>query len=156
MSVGSRRMKSTLPRLTLERHALSRPKNSRPPVRPSSGADCADALQSFTFSARALSENCRADAHQRRALLDRDWEIVRHSHGQVGKLYIKFPFQHGTQLPQSHKIFPRRFCFLSKRRDYHQTLDRQSRQREQQFHFRAYVLRFETKLAPLTRNINFE
>src|SRR5882724_7920008 len=152
MSVGSRRMKIDLTTFDLggTRAVVSQ---EFPAARSaSSGADCADALQSFTFSARAFAENCRADAHQRRALLDRDWEIVRHSHGQMGKLYIKFLFQHGTQLPQSHKRFPRRFCFLSNRRDYHQTLDRQSRQREEQFHFRTYGLRFETELAPLTRH----
>src|SRR6266705_5260827 len=127
MSVGSRRMKFDLTTFDLgETHAVV---SQEFPARPFGKlrADCAVALQSFTFSARAFAENCRADAHQRRALLDRDWEIVRHSHGKVGKPYIKFLFERGTQLAQSHKVFPRRFCFLSKRRDYHQTLDRQSR-----------------------------
>src|SRR5213076_540931 len=112
--------------------------------------------KSFALWALALSKNRRANAHQRRAFLDRDNEIVRHPHGKARKFQVEFLFERVTQFAQLHKKGSRGFCFPGERRNYHQTLDRQSRQCEQRFHFRAYGFRFETKFTPLTRHIYFE
>src|SRR5207244_8778473 len=88
---------------------------------------------SSTFWPHAFAKNRRADAHQRRALLDRDWEIIRHTNRKMGKRYIKLLFERVTQIGQSHKEFVRCFCFLRKLWDRHPSLDCKTRTCEQQF-----------------------
>src|SRR5438445_11142714 len=79
--------------------------------------------KSFALWALALSKNRRADAHQRRAFLDRDSEIVRHPHGKARKFQVELLSERVTQLALLHKQGSRRFCLLGERRNYHQTLD---------------------------------
>src|SRR5437773_2520224 len=79
--------------------------------------------KSFALWALALSKNRRANAHQRRAFLDRDSEIVRHPHGKARKFQVELLFERVTQFAQLHKKGSRGFCLLGERRNYHQTLD---------------------------------
>src|SRR5438067_13092022 len=122
---------------------------------PKFGTTRRSAPKSFALRAAALAKNRRADAHQRRAFLDRNSEIVRHPHRKERKFQIEFLFERVTQFAQLHKKCSRGFCFPGERRNYHQTLDRQSRQCEQRFHFRVYGFRLETKFTPLTRHVHF-
>src|SRR5947207_7680974 len=121
------------------------------PLIPASSSEIS--IHLFALWASALTKNRRADAHQRRAFLDRDSEIVRHPHRKERKFQVEFLFERVTQFAQLHKKGSRGFCFSDERRNYHQTLDRQSRQCEQRFHFRAYGFRFETELTPLTCHV---
>src|SRR2546430_7734662 len=94
--------------------------------------------KSFALRAAALPKNRRADAHQRRAFLDRDSEIVRHPHGKERKFQVEFLFERVTQFAQLHKKGSRGFCFLGERRDYHQNPHRQMRPWGAPFPFPAY------------------
>src|SRR2546427_5639272 len=69
---------------------------------------------------------------------------------------MKLRLQASAQLAQLNKIFSRCLRFLGKRRNSHQTQDRQSRKREQRFHFCAKFIRPEPELASLTCYIDLK
>src|SRR6266446_8628419 len=105
---------------------------------------------------RSFSENRRPDADKRRSFLDRDHEIVRHSDGEMRKSQFKFFLKRVAQFTKFDKIFSRSFGFFGKRRDGHQSFDRQSIQREKRLHFGSCRFRLETELTPLTCYINLQ
>src|SRR6266404_3104927 len=72
------------------------------------------------------------------------------------KLHGKLLLERIAQLPQSDKIFSRCFSFLRERRNCHQTLNRQSVQREQRLHSVAQLVRLKSELTPLARHVHFE
>jgi len=53
---------------------------------------------SFTFWARPLAKDRRADAHQRRTFLNRNRKVLRHTHRKLGEIDMKFRLKALTQL----------------------------------------------------------
>src|SRR6266702_493468 len=69
---------------------------------------------------------------------------------------MELRLQRIAELAQRDKIFSGRFRLIGDWWNRHQTQDRQSRKREQRFHFFAQFLRGESELTPLACDVDLK